>query len=89
LEYSRLRFSGGDPTWHEDFRQDLARIGVPALVIHGDADRIVLFAATGQRTAKLVKGARLHVVNGGPHCVFWTHAEEVNAELLSFLGEIR
>jgi pimeloyl-ACP methyl ester carboxylesterase len=40
-----------------------------------------------QRTAKLVKGARLHVVNGGPHCVIWTLAEEVNAELVSFLGE--
>jgi len=47
----------------------------------------VPLAAAGQRTAKLVKGARLHVVNGGPHCVIWTHAEEVNAELSSFLGE--
>ena len=75
------------PTWHEDFRQDLARVDVPTLVIHGDDDRIVPFAAAGQRTAKLVKGARLHVVNGGPHCITWTHAEEVNSELLSFLGE--
>ena len=75
------------PTWHEDFRQDLARVDVPTLVIHGDDDRIVPFAAAGQRTAKLVKGARLHVVKGGPHSIIWTHAEEVNAELLSFLGE--
>jgi non-heme chloroperoxidase len=75
------------PTWHEDFRQDLARVDVPTLVIHGDADRIVPFAAAGQRTAKLVKGARLHLVKGGPHCIIWTHADEVNAELLSFLGE--
>ncbi len=75
------------PTWHEDFRPDLARIDVPTLVIHGDADRIVPFAAAGQRTAKLVKGARLRVVKGGPHCITWTHAEEVNAELLNFLGE--
>lgn len=75
------------PTWHEDFRQDLARVDVPTLVIHGDDDRIVPFAAAGQRTAKLVKGARLHVVKGGPHCITWTHSEEVNAELLSFLGE--
>lgn len=59
---------------------------VPTLVIHGD-DRIVPFTAAGQRTAKLVKGARLHVVKGGPHCIIWTHAEEVNAELLNFLGE--
>jgi non-heme chloroperoxidase len=75
------------PTWHEDFRQDLARVDVPTLVIHGDDDRIVPFTAAGQRTAKLVKGARLHVVKGGPHCITWTHSEEVNAELLSFLGE--
>jgi non-heme chloroperoxidase len=75
------------PTWHEDFRQDVARIDVPTLVIHGDADRIVPFSAAGQRTAKLIQGARLHVVKGGPHCIIWTHAEEVNAELLSFLGK--
>jgi non-heme chloroperoxidase len=74
-------------TWLEDFRKDLARVDVPALVIHGDNDRIVPLAAAGQRTAKLVKGARLHVVKGGPHCVIWTHADEVNTELLSFLGE--
>src|SRR5499425_1239734 len=75
------------PTWHEDFRQDLARVDVPTLVIHGDNDRIVPIASSGLRTAKLVKGARLVVVKGGPHCITWTHAEEVTAELLSFLGE--
>ena len=75
------------PTWHEDFREDLARIDVPTLVIQGDADRILPIAATGRRTAKLVKGAREVVVRDGPHCITWTHAEEVNAELLGFLGE--
>lgn len=75
------------PTWHEDFRQDLTRVDVPTLVIHGDDDRIVPFAAAGRRTAKLVKGARLRVIKGGPHCITWTHADEVNAELLGFLGE--
>jgi pimeloyl-ACP methyl ester carboxylesterase len=74
-------------TWLEDFRQDVARIDVPTLVIHGDEDRIVPLTAAGQRTAKLIRGARLRVVKGGPHCITWTHAEEVNAELLSFLGE--
>jgi non-heme chloroperoxidase len=38
-------------------------------------------------TAKLIQGARLLVVKDGPHCIPWTHAEEVNAELLSFLAE--
>src|SRR2546422_10078972 len=75
------------PTWHEDFRKDLSRVQVPTLVIHGDADRIVPFAASGRRTAKLVPGARLVVVKGGPHCISWTHADEVNTALLSFLKD--
>jgi len=75
------------PTWHEDFRKDLDRVDVPTLVIRGDEDRIVPITAAGARTAKMIKGARLHVVKGGPHCITWTHAEEVNAELLSFLGD--
>jgi non-heme chloroperoxidase len=74
------------PTWHEDFRDDLAKIEVPTLVMHGDADRILPITAAGIRTAKLIRGARLLVIKDGPHCIPWTHAEEVNAELLSFLG---
>src|SRR6202166_1153580 len=64
------------PTWHEDFRQDLARIDVPTLVIHGDADRIVPIQAAGARTAKMIPGARLVAVKDGPHAVTWTHADE-------------
>src|SRR6266478_2442773 len=75
------------PTWHEDFREDLKRVDVPTLVIHGDADRIVPFAASGVRTAKLIKSARLAVVKDGPHCISWTHAEQVNRELVEFLGK--
>lgn len=75
------------PTWHEDFRNDLSRVDVPTLVIHGDADRILPIAASGLRTAKLIKGARLLVVKGGPHCITWTHAEQVNGGLLEFLGK--
>jgi non-heme chloroperoxidase len=75
------------PTWHEDFRTDLARIDVPTLVIHGDADRIVPINASGQKTAKLVMGARLAAIKDGPHAVTWTHADEVNAELVNFLGK--
>ena len=75
------------PTWHEDFRNDLARIEVPTLVIHGDADRIVPIKASGEKTARLVKGARLVAIKDGPHAVTWTHADEVNAELVSFLGK--
>src|SRR5205823_14861596 len=75
------------PTWHEDFRADLARIDVPTLVIHGDADRIVPIAAAGARTAKLIKGARLLAVKDGPHCITWPHADEVNRALVEFLGQ--
>jgi non-heme chloroperoxidase len=73
-------------TWHEDFRADLAKLDVPTLVIHGAADRIVPIDAAGRRTAKMVPGARLHEVKDGPHNIAWTHAEEVNRELLNFLG---
>jgi non-heme chloroperoxidase len=75
------------PTWHEDFRNDVAKIDVPTLVIHGDADRILPIEASGARTAKLIKGAEYVVVKDGPHCVTWTHAEEVNSALLNFLGK--
>src|SRR5207245_7453476 len=53
--------------WVTDFRKDLSRIDVPTLVIHGDADRILPITAAGQRTTKLIKGARLLVVKDGPH----------------------
>lgn len=71
--------------WGTDFRKDLARIDVPTLVIHGDADRILPIAATGIRTQKAVKGARLALVKDGPHGLIWTHAEQVNRELGEFL----
>ena len=74
-------------TWHEDFRQDIAGVDVPTLVLHGDADRIVPINAAGARTAKLIKGARLVVVKDGPHAINWTHADEVNTELVNFLGK--
>ncbi len=75
------------PTWHEDFRNDVAKIDIPTLVIHGDADRIVPFSAAGQRTAKLINGAELVVIKDGPHNIAWTHADEVNAELVKFPGQ--
>lgn len=75
------------PTWHEDFRNDLAKIDVPTLVIHGDADRIVPISAAGLRTAKLVNGAELVVIKDGPHNIAWTHAEELNDALGKFLAK--
>ena len=72
--------------WLTDFREDLIRIHLPTLVIHGDSDRILPFAATGNRTHEAVEGSRLMVIAGAPHGLNWTHAEEVNSELLAFLA---
>lgn len=73
--------------WGTDFRNDLRKIDIPTLVIHGDDDRIIPFSASGKRTPECVKGAKLIVVEGGPHGLHWTHAERVNRELLDFIGQ--
>ncbi len=72
--------------WLTDFRNDLERIDIPTLVIHGDADRILPISSTGKRTLEFVKGSKLVVVEGGPHGMTWTHAARVNHELLGFLA---
>lgn len=71
--------------WYTDFRRDLPKVDVPALVIHGSGDRILPIEATGRRTSELVKGSHLVVVEGAPHGLTWTHADKVNAELVGFL----
>ena len=69
-----------------DFTDDLARIAVPTLVLHGEDDQVVPFAATGARSAKLVKGAVLKSYPGLPHGMPTTHAEQINADLLAFVA---
>ncbi len=69
-----------------DFRDDLKKITVPALVIHGDADAIVPFEASGKRTAAAIPGSKLVVIEGGPHGINITHAGEFNAALLAFIA---
>ncbi len=71
--------------WIEDFRQDLPHNTLPTLLLHGDADRILPPDATSRRQAKLMANLRFVEISGGPHGVLWTHAEQVNAELVSFL----
>jgi non-heme chloroperoxidase len=73
------------PTWYTDFRPDVERITIPTLVMQGDQDRIVPIAASGAKTAKLIKGAKYVVVKDGPHNIAWTHADIVNPELVDFL----
>lgn len=72
--------------WIEDFRKDLAHNNLPTLILHGDADRILPPDATSRRQVTLLANARLVELSGGPHGVLWTHAEQVNAELVRFLG---
>ncbi len=73
-------------SWVEDFTEDLARVRVPTLVIHGDADAIVPLEKSGQRTHEQVAGSELHVIADGPHGINVSHPEEFNRVLLEFLG---
>src|SRR5690606_36493995 len=70
-----------------DFTEDLKKVDVPTLVIHGDDDQIVPIDATGRRTAELVADAALIVYPGAPHGLFATHKDRLNADLLSFIEE--
>ena len=73
-------------TWLTDFRDDLPKIDVPMLLVHGDADRILPYEATAARLPGLIEDLRSVRVEGGPHNIAWTHAEEVNRALLEFVG---
>ncbi|MCW2772237.1 MAG: bromoperoxidase, partial [Nocardioides sp.] len=68
-----------------DFRDDLTKITVPTLVIHGDSDGIVPFEGSGKRTHEAVAGSELVVVEGGPHGFNVSHAAEFNRALVAFL----
>jgi len=74
-------------TWLTDFRDDLSKIDVPTLLMHGDADRILAYAATAARLPDLIKDLEFVTVEGGPHNIAWTHPDEVNAALLAFLAK--
>ena len=74
-------------TWLTDFRQDLPKIDVPTLVVHGTEDRILPYNATAKRLPGLIKDLRLVTVEGGPHNIGWTYPEEVNKALLEFLAD--
>jgi len=73
------------PTWETDFRADLPKIDVPVLVIQGDADRVLPFDKTGKRLPGLIKNMELFAIEGGPHAISWTHADQVNHALQDFL----
>lgn len=71
---------------YTDFREDLKAFDVPTLVIHGNADQVVPLEASGQRSHDMIADSQLYVVEGGPHGINVTHAEEFNEVLIDFLN---
>ena len=74
-------------TWLDDFEQDIKRIDVPTLILHGTADRILPIDGQGRRLHAALPDARYVEIEGGPHVGCVTHAPEVNRELLAFLRQ--
>jgi non-heme chloroperoxidase len=72
--------------WIEDFRKDIARNDLPTLIVHGDDDRILPADVTARRQAKMTKNVRYIEIKGGSHGLPWTHAEEINTEVVKFLS---
>jgi non-heme chloroperoxidase len=68
-----------------DFTEDLKKIEVPVLIQHGDDDQIVPIADSALLSAKLVKSSALKVYKGFPHGMATTHADVINADILSFI----
>ena len=76
------------PSWIEDFTADVAAVrasGIPTLIAHGTADRILPIDATGRPFHEAFPEAEYVEIDGAPHGMLWTHAPEVNAVLLPFV----
>jgi pimeloyl-ACP methyl ester carboxylesterase len=74
-------------TWLEEFQEDIKRIDVPTLILHGTADRILSVDGQGRRLHAALPDAHYVEIEGGPHVMCVTHAKEVNRELLAFLRQ--
>jgi non-heme chloroperoxidase len=72
-----------------DFTEDLKRIEVPTLVLHGEDDQIVPIADAGLLSAKLLKNAKSKFYPGFPHGMPTTHADQINADILDFVSGLR
>jgi non-heme chloroperoxidase len=68
-----------------DFTEDLKKLDVPTLILHGDDDQIVPIDTTAKASDKLIKNSQLKAYAGGSHGICSTHKNEVNADLLAFL----
>ena len=74
------------PTWETDFRADVAKIDVPMLLIQGDDDRVLPYPKTGHRLPGMIRDLQADIIEGGPHAIAWTHADQVNSALLKFMA---
>lgn len=74
-------------SWITDFRDDIPAVDVPALILHGTADRILPIDATGRRFTAALPHADYVEIEGAPHGLLWTHGAEVNEALLAFLSK--
>ena len=70
-----------------DFTEDLKKIDVPTLIIHGDDDQIVPIGASALTSSKLVEKATLKIYEGAPHGLADTHKDQLDGDLLAFLRE--
>ena len=71
---------------YTDFRDDVKKITLPALIIHGSKDQTVPIEASGKRTAEMIPGAKYLVYDGAPHGLYFTNKDQLNADLIDFIG---
>jgi non-heme chloroperoxidase len=84
---ARAHFEGIVAFSQTDFTEDLKRISIPVLVMHGEDDQIVPYGNAGPRSAKLLKNATLKTYKGFPHGMPTTEADTINRDLLAFIRE--
>lgn len=86
LASPRATLAGPSHFGRTDFRDDLTRFDIPTLVIHGDSDAVVPFHVSGRRSAAAIPGSEVVLIEGGPHGINVSHADEFNQALLAFLA---
>lgn len=86
MEASGIATTNCIDAWGEDFREDIKKIKVPSLVIHGSGDKITPIDICGKRLKEMLPGCEYLEIDGGPHGLLASHAEEVNAALVRFLN---
>jgi non-heme chloroperoxidase len=83
---AKAHYDGIVASSQTDFTEDLRKITIPVLVMHGDDDQVVPYADSAPLTAKLLEKGTLKIYAGFPHGMPTTHADVINADLLAFIG---